>query len=149
MKSNTKKWIIGLIVSILATGILSPYVTSYFASVLSSRPSIQIIKGEEISAITPMWGTNWVMIKVLIKNTGSSAEQNVQVRLEVQSPWNFNGSTWVGYTFSSIPGNTAQQFVTNCQNPTVSQLEHGEFHVNVHVYGDTKSWDDATLSQSW
>ena len=130
-------------------GVLEPYAGSYFASVSSPKPNIQIVRGEDTSSIVPMWGTNWVLIKVVVKNTGSSPEQNVQVRLEVQSPWSFNGSTWFVYTFSSIAGNTAQMVVVNCQNPAVSQLEHGNFQTTIRVSGATKSWDNAVLTESW
>lgn len=152
-KSSTTRWVVGIavtsIISLIAGGVLAPYVGAYFASVLSPKPNIQIIRGEDTSAIIPMWGENWVMIKVVVKNTGSSPEQNVQVRLEVESPWNFNGSTWSTYTFSSIPGNVAQMVVVNCQNAAVSQLEHGSFHTTVRVYGATKDWDNAVLNLSW
>jgi hypothetical protein len=151
--TTTKRWVISIVitsvVSLIVGGVLAPYVGAYFTSVLSSKPDIQIVRGEDTSAIVPMWGTNWVLIKVVVRNTGTSAEQNVQVRLEVESPWTFNGSTWYTYTFSSISGNTAQMIVINCQNPSVSQLQHGTFQTTVRVIGATKSWDTAVLTQSW
>jgi len=152
-KSDRRRWIVGLlvttIVSLIAGGFLGPYASSYFASLSQSKPNIQIVKGEDTSSIIPMWGTNWVMIKVVVKNSGSSPEQNVDVRLEVQSPWNFNGSSWFIYTLSSIAGGNANMVITNCQNSAVSQLEHGTFQVTVRVYGSTQNWDTQELSQSW
>jgi len=151
-KTDYKRWIIGLsitaIISVIGTGLLAPYVSSYFEQVFSPKPKIQIIRENCAIFFT---GENWVFVKVSIKNTGSTAEKNVKVRLQVESPWLFtiNNSTWDERNFEIVPAGQAFTLAAQVLNPAVSQLQHGYFSFNVKVFGDTKFWDTADFSETW
>lgn len=147
--AKAKKFeIILVIVSFLGGSIVAPYAASFFSNLTSPKPVVQILTDKCV--IVPMWGENWVLVKTVIKNNGEMQENNVIVRLSVESPWVFeNNSTWLEYRFDSVVGNQAMMVVTNIHNPSVSQLLHGTFSVSITVRGATKTWDEASLSESW
>jgi len=151
-KKLDKKWLIGLVitscVSLIAGGLLSPVMSAFLENIFSPKPAISILRDE--TCIVPMWGENWVLIKTVIKNTGTKQEEDITVRWTVDSPWLFaNNSTWWEYKTSKLPAGQATMMVINVYNPSVSELTHGTFGVTIRVFGATKVWDTAQFSESW
>jgi hypothetical protein len=150
-KTNWKrfaKYAIPIIAAFLVGAFIGPYMAAHFMNALSPKPQIQILQDK--SAIVPMWGESWVLVKIITKNNGNAPEANVTLQLTVPSPWIFeNNLTWFGYTFSSIAGGQAMMLVVNVKNPLVTQLQHGSFSIHIAAVGATKIWDSADLSESW
>jgi len=153
-KSNNKKdtgiprkLIIGWILSLIGVGLLSPYMSAWFAELFRPKPDVYFVREE--CAIVPT-GTNVILIKLVVRNRGQKEESSLQLRVIVSSPYVILNKTenYYGRDMATLSADESCMDVIPVENPNMKEIQHGSIEVDAKVVG-IKVWDSYTFSESW
>lgn len=149
---SKRMYVLSLIITVIVTGVLAPFLSAYFEDILRPKPKepkVYIL--EDKCAITPLWGTNYVAFKGMIRNKGETQEESIIVRIQVSNPFVHleNNLTTIEENIGSLRAGQTTTFSTPIIGPSADYILHCTITIKVTVFGKTKVWDSAEFTETW
>jgi hypothetical protein len=141
--------LLSIIVTVIIVGFVAPYLSAYFNSLSNPKPDVYILQDK--CAITPLWGTDLVAFKGVIKNKGSIQENSIIVKIEVSEPFRHSetNTSIIERNIGSIRAGQTITISTPIKAPSVDYLNSCSITIRMTILGESKVWDDATFSETW
>lgn len=141
--------VVSIVVTVIIAGFVAPFASAYFNSLVNPKPDVYI--AQERCAITPLWGTDFVAFKGMIKNKGSVQENSIIVRVDVSVPFRHLGNNLTSeeINIGPIRGGETLTISAPILAPSIDYLTHCSITITMRISGETKTWDTATFAESW